>query len=123
MSLLRETAATKVGAYTQMYGNYTLPSGKVFGFIYVNLSKANNVGDRALLAVGPNIFMPAGDKVEFKTIDDSTDGTVKLDFDLVGAEFDAYPIEVPPFRPRLPGKDVQAPTEEKPWWKQILGWP
>jgi len=116
VSLLRETVATKVGAYTHVYGNYTIGT-KITGFIYVNLSKANAIGDRAQIALGTMFFMPEKDKIEFWSVDESTDGTVKYDITLGGLEFDAYPIEELPFQPELPEKDLQAPIEEKPWWQ------
>jgi len=74
----------------------------------------NNVGHREWATGIHNAVVLEKTIISIGTIDVSTGGTMDYGCGVSIIEFDAFPIEMPPFLPELPEIDVQEP--EKPWW-------
>jgi len=120
---LLETYVSRIEASTDIgppmvYIQYTKAGNEAKYLLYCEcLTK--EIGGQNGKTIGKSILMLEGDTIQGVTWDAGTDGKCQY---LVAAkitEFDAYAVTIPiPVKP-----DIQAPTEEKPWWKQILGWP
>ena len=111
----RHTAATEGEAgYAQSQIKYQ-PNGQDDNhLIFANLESNNKVDDKDEVYVGHALVMLAGDILRGRTLDLSTLGSCNYHVVAKLTEFDAFPIERPPFQVELPKVDIQEP--EKPWW-------
>lgn len=72
------------------------------------------VGAKDKSVIGATLVMHEGDILTGLSYDGSADGAIRYSMAYKISEFDAYPIEIPPFQVEMPIKDIQEQPPKDP---------